>query len=203
VRTISFKLLYGLVIIHHVLIGEFGAALVALLTDDDIPLFQSPPHRGVRCGPRASLVNSPLYTGFQSPPHRGVRCGASLCQRPPLRRHISVPSSSGSSVRRGNRRLRGRDYGDISVPSSSGSSVRPSNLPCNIAAFPRAEEFIFSQQPELLQIAPHLRNSLPYIVAVVPKLATDAACAHRRGFRHLFVTNEAPNLVDGRNHLLP
>jgi hypothetical protein len=156
----------------------------------------------VRLNPTPGVTRGRVYL-FQSPPHRGVRCGASLCQRPPLRRHISVPSSSGSSVRRGNRRLRGRDYGDISVPSSSGSSVRPSNLPCNIAAFPRAEEFIFSQQPELLQIAPHLRNSLPYIVAVVPKLATDAACAHRRGFRHLFVTNEAPNLVDGRNHLLP
>ncbi len=167
---------------------------------------------------RQRRVSPGLCVWFQSPPHRGDRCN--LIQFGPAR--VAEFSFSplligeiGATLRRLG--LRHRVEPVVSVPSSSGRSVqhltvaRTSRLTrsfqspphCEIVGFCCTEEFIPSQQAELPQIASHLRNSLPYIIAVVAKLATDATCARRRRFRHPFLAHEAPNLVDGRDHLLP
>ena len=210
------------------LIGEIGATSRCSRLHPSVTEFQSPPHRGDRCDlgcAQRRVANaacfSPLLIGeigatfdllgtvrldvSRFSPLLIGEIGATFNARSRVTGHltVSVPSSSGRSVRHTCDVPRIRRSALVSVPSSSGRSVRPPNLPCKIVDLCRTEGSIFSQQPELLQIASHLRNSLPYVVAVVAKLATDATRARRRRFRHPFAAHEASNLVDGRNHLLP
>ena len=108
------------------LIGERRATRAdAMLGADDLPDFQSPPHRGTSCDTlrRTKFPTKPFF--FQSPPHRGTSCDFQGWSGRMGTSRLSVPSSSGNVVRHQAPSLPplpGRL--PLSVPSSSGNVVR-------------------------------------------------------------------------------